>query len=497
MPEQDAILQFRNLTKTFPGVQALKDVSFEIRRGDVHCLVGENGAGKSTLIKILAGAQQADAGQIILNGQTVTIRKPHEAQALGLSFIFQELNVVNKLTVADNLTLGRERARAGGMLNRKADNAFALEQLERLGLDINPRTPMERLSVAQKQMVEIARALSTNASIIIMDEPSAPLTEHELQTLFATIRRLREQGVTIMYVSHRLAEIFDIGDRFTVLRDGAHVATESLATIDTAGLVKLMVGRDLKESFVRSRRQVGEPVLELKGASRGRALRNISFTLHAGEIIGVAGLAGAGRTEMARLIFGADPAEEGEILVRGQRVTLRSPRAAIRHGIGLVPEERRTQGIVGAMSVGENITLAAPDRISRLSLVLRGKARALAERYVRDLRIKTPSLNQKIRNLSGGNQQKCVVGRWLATESKIMLLDEPTRGIDVGAKAELFAIMDHLASEGTAILMFSSEMEEILGMSDRILVMNRGQLVADLPRAEATQEMILRYAAGA
>jgi ribose transport system ATP-binding protein len=497
MPEQDAILQFRNLTKTFPGVQALKDVSFEIRRGDVHCLVGENGAGKSTLIKILAGAQQADAGQIILNGQPAMIHKPHEAQALGLSFIFQELNVVNKLTVADNLTLGREHARAGGVLNRKADNAFAREQLARLGLDIDPRTPMERLSVAQKQMVEIARALSANASIIVMDEPSAPLTEHELETLFATIRRLRGQGVTIIYVSHRLAEIFDIGNRFTVLRDGAHVATDSIASIDTAGLVKLMVGRELKESFARTQRQVGEPVLTLKGVSRGRALRDISFTLHAGEIVGVAGLAGAGRTEMARVIFGADPAGEGEILIDGQSVAIRSPRIAIKKGIGLVPEERRTQGIVGAMGVGENIVLAAPGKISRASVVLGGKVRTLAEKYVRDLRIRTPSLNQKIRNLSGGNQQKCVVGRWLATGSKILLLDEPTRGIDVGAKAELFAIMDRLASEGTAILMFSSEMEEILGMSDRILVMNRGQLVADLPRAEATQETILRYAAGA
>jgi ABC-type sugar transport system ATPase subunit len=346
-------------------------------------------------------------------------------------------------------------------------------------------------------MVEIARALSANASIIVMDEPSAPLTEHELETLFDTIGRLRTQGVTIIYVSHRLAEIFAIGDRFTVLRDGAHIVTDAITSTDTAGLVRLMVGRDLKESFVRSSRQVGEPVLVLKGVSRGRALRNISFTLHAGEIVGVAGLAGAGRTEMARCIFGADPAEEGEILVGGETVTVRSPRVAIHHGIGLVPEERRTQGIVGAMGVGDNIVLAAPGKISRASIVLRGKVRAVAERYVRDLRIRTPSLGQKIRNLSGGNQQKCVVGRWLATQSRILLLDEPTRGIDVGAKAELFAIMDRLASEGTAILMLSSEMEEILGISDRILVMNRGELVADLPRAEATQETILRYAAGA
>jgi len=396
------------------------------------------------------------------------------------------------LTVADNLTLGRERN--GSRWHRGAEIAFASEQLHRLGLDIDPRTPMNKLSVAQKQMVEIARALSTNARIIVMDEPSAPLTDHELDTLFQMIARLKAEGVTIIYVSHRLNEIFNIGDRYTVLRDGEHVSTGDIKEITPAGLVRLMVGRDLRESFPCTERQAGEPLLVLSNVSRGRALQDISLTLRAGEIVGVAGLAGAGRTELARLIFGADPADSGTVWVAGKKVHMRSPRMAISKGIGLVPEERRTQGIVGAMDVGENITLAAPKKIARMGLVINGRARSLAQKYVEDLRIKTPSLKQKIRNLSGGNQQKCVVARWLATDSRVLLLDEPTRGIDVGAKAEIFAIMDQLACEGRAILMFSSEMEELIGMSDRILVMNRGRLMADLPRGKATQELVLRYA---
>jgi ribose transport system ATP-binding protein len=495
MPEQDFVLEIENITKTYPGVVALQDVSFRIERGKVHCLVGENGAGKTTLIKILAGAVQADAGQITLNGQPVATRNPHAAQQLGLSFIFQELNVVNQLTVADNLTMGIEHTRLG-VLDRKADIAFARRHLERLGVDIDPRTSMGRLSVAQKQMVEIARALSTDASIIVMDEPSAPLTDRELETLFATIRKLRSEGVTILYVSHRLAEILSIGDNVTVLRDGHHVTTAEVASITQADLVRLMVGRDLKESFVHSEREFGEPLLVLHGVSNGKELRHISLTLRAGEIVGVAGLAGAGRTELARLIFGADPVEEGEMWIAGDKVLPRSPHMAIKHGIGLVPEERRTQGIVGAMSVRENIDLAAPGKISRMGVVNGRKSRALANEYVQSLSIRTPSLRQKIANLSGGNQQKCVVARWLATDSRILLMDEPTRGIDVGAKAEMFAIMDQLAGEGKAIIMISSEMEELLGMSDRILVMNRGRIVADLPRSEATQEIILEYAAG-
>ena len=496
MPENEPVLEVRNITKTYPGVIALQDVSFSVQRGHVHCLVGENGAGKSTLIKILAGAQQADAGQIILNGREVTIRNPHMAQTLGLSFIFQELNVINQLTVADNLTLGREHTHRVGVLNRKADAEFARQHLERLGLDIDPRTPMGRLSVAQKQMVEIARALSTNAHIIVMDEPSAPLTEHELEMLFDIIRKLRAEGVTILYVSHRLAEIMNIGDRVTVLRDGRHVATDDVTALSQADLIKRMVGRDLKESFTCRQRTVGEPVLVLRNVWRGKALQDISLTVRAGEIVGVAGLAGAGRTELARLIFGADPAEKGEMWIAGRALLPRSPRSAIQQGIGLVPEERRTQGIVGAMNVRENIDLAAPGKISRWGVINGRKSRDIGQYFVQHLRIKTPSLRQKIRNLSGGNQQKCVVARWLATDSRLLLLDEPTRGIDVGAKAEIFAIMDQLACEGRAIIMFSSEMEELLAMCDRILVMNRGRIVADLARGEATQERILHYAAG-
>ncbi len=496
MPEnvQPPLLEMRHITKTYPGVVALNDVTFTVQRGEVHCLVGENGAGKSTLIKILAGAIQADSGQIILNGQPVTIANPHQAQQLGLSFIFQELNVVNQLTVADNISLGRERERVGWL--RRKEEAFARAHLEPLGVNLDPRRRVGELSVAEKQMVEIARALSYDASIIVMDEPSAPLTEHELARLFEIIRVLKRLGVTIIYISHRLAEIFEIGDRVTVLRDGRHIATLNVPEVTREQLVKLMVGRNLQETFPRSQRALGKEVLIVKNVSWGNRLKDISFTVREGEIVGVAGLVGAGRTELARLIFGVVRPDAGQILVNGRAVRINSPRVAIRHGIGLVPEERRTEGIVGGLSVRENISMAAPHLVSTLGLISRKRDTRLAERFVNSLRIKTPSLWQKVRNLSGGNQQKTVVAKWLATNSKILLMDEPTRGIDVGAKAEMFALMDDLARQGHAILMFSSELEEILGMSDTILVMHRGRVVARLPRAEATQERIMYYATG-
>jgi len=493
--DQRPLLEMLHITKTYPGVVALNDVTFTAYRGEVHCLVGENGAGKSTLIKILAGAIQADSGQILLNGRPVVISNPHQAQRLGLSFIFQELNVVDQLTVAGNITLGQERHRLG-WLNRRAEEDFARAHLEPLGVAIDPRRRVRDLSVAEKQMVEIARALSFDASIIVMDEPSAPLTEHELEKLFEIIGVLKRRGVTVIYISHRLAEIFDIGDRVTVLRDGRHVGTMNVKDSTREQLVKLMVGRDLKETFVRSPRTMGKEVLTLRHVSWGNRLKDISFSVREGEIVGVAGLVGAGRTELARLIFGATQPDAGEIVINGSVARITSPRAAIRHGIGLVPEERRTQGIVGALSVQENISMAAPRLVSTLGLISRERDARLARRFIDGLRIKTPSLMQKVRNLSGGNQQKTVIAKWLATNSKVLLMDEPTRGIDVGAKAEIFAIMDDLARRGHAVLMFSSELEEILGMSDTILVMHRGRIAARLPREQATQELIMHYATG-
>lgn len=495
MPENSPpLLEMRHITKTYPGVVALNNVTFTVQRGEVHCLVGENGAGKSTLIKILAGAIQADSGKIFLNGQPITITNPHQAQQLGLSFIFQELNVVDQLTVADNISLGRERHRFGWL--RRHEEDFARAHLEPLGVNIDPRRRVSELSVAEKQMVEIARALSYDASIIVMDEPSAPLTEHELARLFEIIRVLKRRGVTIIYISHRLAEIFEIGDRVTVLRDGRHVATLNVAEATREQLVKLMVGRSLQETFPRSQRVLGKEVLTVKNVSWGNRLKDISFSVREGEIVGVAGLVGAGRTELARLIFGVAQPDAGQIMINGRVVRITSPRVAIRHGVGLVPEERRTEGIVGGLSVRENISMAAPHLVSTMGLVNRRRDTRLAQKFVSSLRIKTPSLLQKVRNLSGGNQQKTVVAKWLATNSKILLMDEPTRGIDVGAKAEMFALMDDLARQGHAILMFSSELEEILGMSDTILVMHRGRVVARLPREEATQERIMYYATG-
>lgn len=491
---QDVVLEIQNISKSYPGVHALKAVSFNVIRGTVHCLVGENGAGKSTLIKILAGAEQPDSGQVILNGTPVSMRSINEAHRLGLSFIFQEINVVEQLTVADNFTLGNESGRFG-LWTRKRDVARARDYLQRLNMDIDPSLPMARLSVAQKQMVEIARALSVNASIIVMDEPSAPLTEHELEALFDTITRLRSEGVTIIYVSHRLAEIFKIGDNCTVLRDGEHISTGPLSGLTPDRLIQLMVGRDLKNMYTRTPTPPGKSLLELKNVSLNQRLRNISLTLHENEILGVAGLAGAGRTELANLIFGVTPATSGDIYIDGKRLTPSSPREAIRLGIGLVPEERRTQGIVGVMSVRENISLALSRLISQWGIINRKLDQNIANQYIDDLQIRTPHAEQRIALLSGGNQQKVVLARWLATQSRILLLDEPTRGIDVGAKAEVFALVNQLATRGHGILLFSSEMEELLSVCDRILVINRGQIVAEFPRTQATQELILQYAA--
>lgn len=499
MSDPTPILDFRNITKTYPGVTALDDVSFCIYPGQVHCLLGENGAGKSTLIKILAGAIQPDRGEILLKGQPIgRITNPQHAQNLGLSFIFQELNVIDQLTVGDNFSLGRENSRFGGILNRNKDNNLAQKFLNDLGMDIDPRTPMSQLSVAQKQMVEIARSLAVNASIIVMDEPSAPLTEHELGRLFEIIERItNEQGVTIIYVSHILSEVFQIGHTYTVLRDGAHIATGALSETDTNGIIHKMVGRELKRNITRTPNHVGEPVLSLENVSYQNKLHDISFNLHAGEIVGVAGLAGNGQSELAGVIFGKFVADKGEIVYEGDSARIRTPRQAIKRSLGLIPEERRSQGIVGGMSVRGNISLASPDKVSTFGIVQKRKDDAIAQEYVESLSIKTPGTQQLVQNLSGGNQQKCVVARWLASESRILILEEPTRGIDVGAKAEIYAIMDDLARQGVAQLMFSSEMDELLGLCNRILVMHQGRLVADLPRNEATQEKIVAYASAA
>ena len=496
MTKNEHILLIENITKEYPGVIALDDVSFQIPRGNVHCLIGENGAGKSTLIKILAGAEQATRGQILFNDTVMQVRSPYEAQKLGISFIFQEVNIIDELTVADNFTLGQEQ-NARGLWRRSDDTSVAREALNRLNVhNIDPRKLVGKLGPAQKQLVEIGRALATNASLIVMDEPSAPLTEHELEALFDIVMKLRDEGVTIIYVSHRLAEIFHIGDSYTVLRDGKHVRTGNVADITQDDLITMMVGRELESIYTRTPSEVGDVVLQLNNVSYEDLLHDISLQVCEGEIVGVAGLAGAGRTELANLIFGITPPQQGDVYIDGKKTAPNSPRDAIRLGIGLIPEERRAQGIIGPMTIRENISLASPSQISINGIIRRERDKSMAEKFVNLLRIRTPSPEQKIKNLSGGNQQKAVIARWLAAGSQILLLDEPSRGIDVGAKMEVFALMNDLANDGHALLMISSEMEELLAMCDRILVMNRGRIVAEFPIADATQEKILAYAAG-
>ena len=491
------VLEMRGISKTYPGVVALSGVDFCVLPGEVHALVGENGAGKSTLIKILAGADTKDAGQIIIDGSEAHVTSPQEAMRLGVSIIYQEFNLVPYMNAAENIFLGREPASAvPGMIDFGKMYADAEAIISELGVALDVRAPMNQLSVAQQQMVEIAKATSRKSRIIAMDEPSATLTEHELENLFALIRRLKAEGVSIIYISHRLEEIFQIADRVTVLRDGALVATKQVADTDREDIIRMMVGRELKEKIPKVAAAPGEVALEVKNLNRAGVLRDISLQVRRGEILGIAGLVGAGRTEVARAIFGADPIDSGQILINGKPVVIRSPKHAISLGIGLVTEDRKALGLVLGMAVRENISLANLGLLSRFGFISRRKEREVARKYVEDILIKTPSVEQAVQNLSGGNQQKVVLAKWLFTESKILIFDEPTRGIDVGAKTEIYQLMNRLAESGVAIIMISSELLEVLGMSDRILVMHEGEIAGELSREEATQEQIMHLATG-
>ena len=493
-------LQMRGITKTYPGVRALDNVSFEVAKSEVHALVGENGAGKSTLMKILAGAQSMDSGEILLDGAPVHITSPQKAMDLGISIIYQEFNLVPYLNAAENIFLGREpRGTIPGFINFPVMYAEAQKVIDQLGVRLNVRTPVNRLSIAQQQMVEVAKATSRKASIIAMDEPSATLTEHELESLFELIRSLRQKGVSIIYISHRLEEIFQIADRVTVLRDGHLVGTNPVADTNRNEMIRMMVGRELKESAAADQKQPAEisaPALTVKNLTRKGVIEDISFTVHRGEVLGIAGLVGAGRTELARAIFGADRIDSGEVWLNGHRVEIRSPRDAIRRGIGLVAEDRKALGLILGMVVRENISLANLDAVTRVGFVNRREERRVAQRFIHDLAIKTPSVEQQVQNLSGGNQQKVVLAKWLFTQSKVLIFDEPTRGIDVGSKVEIYQLMNRLAASGVAIIMISSELPEILGMSDRILVMHEGRVSGELNREEATQEKIMSLATG-
>jgi len=490
-------LRMEGISKAFPGVQALKDVTFEVAQGEIHALVGENGAGKSTLMKILTGALDRDEGHIILRGQPVEISTPADAQDLGISMIHQELSLIPYLTVGQNVYLGREpRARIPGFIDWSTLYAQAQRLLGRLNADVEARAEVQGLSIAQQQMVEVTKALSLNPDLIAMDEPTSALSERETEVLFDVMRSLKAQGVSLIFISHRLGEVFQIADRVTVLRDGQCVGTAPIAELDEDQVVRMMVGRELGEMYPRTEVQRQEVVLEAINLHDGRELHGVDLKLHRGEILGVAGLVGAGRTALAETLFGIRPAVAGEIRVEGRPVTLNSPGAAIRLGMGLVPEDRKLQGLFMNMAVRENIVISAMDKVVRWGFVNFIKADRLAGEFVKRLSIHTPSLRQRVCTLSGGNQQKVIIARWLMLKPQALILDEPTRGIDVGAKAEIHALMSQLAQEGVGVLMISSELPEVLGVSDRILVMHEGRVTGEFTRDQATQDDIMRAATG-
>jgi len=491
------LLQMRGISKAFPGVQALDDVSLDVAPGEVVALVGENGAGKSTLIKILSGCYRTDAGEIVLDGRRLGHYSPHQAQQLGISVIYQEFNLAPPLSVAENIFVGRQPRTRLGFVDFRRMEAEAQAVLDSLRLPIESRRLVASLSVAEQQMVEIAKAISFQAKIIVMDEPTAVLTERETATLFELVRRLRAQGVSVIYISHRLEEIFVIADRVVVLRDGRGVGGMAVAEATVDKIIHLMVGRELTEMFRKERVEPGEPVLEVHGLSRAASrVRDVSLTVRAGEIVGMAGLVGSGRTEIARALFGVDPPDAGEVRVCGRSVRIRSPLAAIRAGVGLVTEDRKAQGLFLILPVRENATSASLGRLSTADFIRFDAERELVASLIEKLRIATPTPEQQVQYLSGGNQQKVVLARWLALKPRVLILDEPTRGIDVGAKAEIYGLMGELARQGVGILMISSELPEILGMSDRVLVVREGGIVGEFSRAEATQEAIMHRATG-
>jgi ribose transport system ATP-binding protein len=492
-----AVLSMTGVSKSYPGVQALQNVNFEVLKGEVHALMGENGAGKSTLMKIMAGAEHRDTGEMLLDGRPLGRLSPHEALSLGIGIIYQEFNLVPYLSAAENIFLGREpKARLPGFVDFREMYAEAQRLLDDLDAHFDARRLVSSLSVAQQQMVEIAKATSQNVKVIAMDEPSATLTDHELASLFRLIRRLKANGVGIIYISHRMEEIFEICDRVTVLRDGRYVGTQPVAQTNREEIIRMMVGRELTEVIPKVAAPVKGAALEVRNLTRRGVLKGINLTVNYGEIVGLAGLVGAGRTELARVIFGADPYDSGEIRLEGAPVQIRSPQAAIDRGIGLVTEDRKQLGLVLGMTVRENVTLANLDELTRLGFIQGRKEREVAAKYIGDLSIKTPTQEQEVRNLSGGNQQKVVLAKWLFTDSKILIFDEPTRGIDVGAKSEIYQLMNNLVANGAAILMISSELPEVLGMADRVYVMHEGRIAGELSRAEATPERVMDLATG-
>lgn len=490
------LLSMRGIVKSFPGVRALRGVDLELRRGEVLALLGENGAGKSTLIKVLAGAHAPDAGSIELHGQETRFHSPLEARQAGIAVIYQEFNLVPSLTAIENIFLGQEPAIAG-FVRRSEEWRRAAEVFARIGVSIPTDAPCRDLSVAQQQIVEIARALTFDARIVVMDEPSATLTPQEVERLFLIIRDLRSKGISIIYISHRLEEVYTIAEQVLVLRDGEAIDFRPVGEVTRDELIRLMVGRRLEEEFPKRQVPIGPPRFVVRGLTRGNKVRDVSFEVRRGEVVGLTGLVGAGRTETARLLFGADRKEAGTFELDGRLLEIRSPRDAIRAGIALLTEDRKGQGLVLAQSVRENFSLPNLRHFSSLGFVRRQSERQALDRHIENLRIRLASPEQPASNLSGGNQQKVVLAKWLERNSEVLIFDEPTRGIDVGAKVEIYRLINDLAAAGKAILLISSELPEVLGMCDRILVMHEGRLTGDITDIRhATQEDILRLAVG-
>ncbi|MHB1314511.1 MAG: sugar ABC transporter ATP-binding protein [Christensenellales bacterium] len=491
------LLVMKNIFKSFPGVQALTDVSLDVQAGEVHALLGENGAGKSTLIKILAGIHKPDSGEIYINGNKVSIENTANAKKHGISVVHQELCLCKNMTVAENVFLGREKVKKSSLFcDDSTMDREAKQLLINFGLPLDPKQKLTELSIAQQQMVELAKAMSTDAKIIVLDEPTDTLTDKETESLFRLIRNLKERNVGIIYISHKIEELFEIADRVTVLRDGKYIDTKRINETTYSKLVNMLVGRELSEMYPNIDNKIGEPILEARNISRGRRVRNCSFSLNKGEILGFYGLIGSGRTELMRIIFGIDKPDSGEIAINGEIKKIRSVKDAMHNGISLVPENRKEQGLVLIQSVGYNITISILDKIFAKMRLKKNIENNIIANYIKKFSIRTPSVNQNVLNLSGGNQQKVVVSKNLATQPEILILDEPTRGIDVGVKKDMYEIIENLARDGVSIIMVSSELHEIVNMCNRVIVMYEGRIKGELKGSEITQEAIILKAVG-
>lgn len=492
------VLEMKDICKSFSTVKVLNSVSLQVKAGEVHALMGENGAGKSTLMKILMGIYKADSGQIYIDGEPVVVSGPRDAISKGISMIHQELNPVLDMEVSENIFIGRELRKRGwgkfGLVDKKAMRDEAENQFKNMNININPRSLTRQLSVAEMQLVEIVKAISLNSRIIIMDEPTSAITEKEVAVLFEQIRRLKSQGVAIIYISHKMDEIFKISDRITVLRDGTFAGSGRSEELDRDKLISMMVGREIKEVYPKEASTIGDAILEVQNLNRGHKVKNISFQLRKGEILGIAGLVGSGRSELAETIFGIKPASAGKIFVNGKEVTIKSPKEAIRYKLAMITEDRKQTGLNLKTTVEQNISLVSLSTLSKRGIIDKGREREEADRYIKSLKIKTFSRKAPISSLSGGNQQKVVLAKWLLNQPDIIIFDEPTRGIDVGAKRDIYLLMGELVRKGKGIIVISSEMPEVIGISDRILVMCEGEIGGELSREEFSQEAIMNYA---